>query len=71
MIIYKYLIFSYNLNHIQGNLAVKIKLLKPPTLFSDFFNEITNKYININIQVVSKWQLNFYQLNNQNKAKSN
>lgn len=47
MIIYKYLIFSYNLNHIQGNLAVKIKLLKPPTLFSDFFNEITNKYISI------------------------
>ena len=26
---------------------------------------------NVLIEVVSKWQLNFYQLNNQNKAQSN
>ena len=26
---------------------------------------------NILIEVVSKWQLNFYQLNNQNKSQSN
>ena len=35
------------INSIQGNIAVKIRLLKPSTLFSDFFDEITENYINI------------------------
>ena len=48
MIIYKsYSRQSCCKNKTNKNLAVKIELLKPSTLFSDFLDEITKKYIYI------------------------